>query len=142
MNSLEKKMPKLRIEDLQRIKEEQAPKFIKREERYRAKIIVHMGTCGISAGARAILAKLAEEISTKKLSDVIIATSGCIGKCEAEPIITVEIKDKPPVRYGNLDEQKVERILSNHVLEGKIVEEFIISENKKEQEEISGKKMA
>jgi len=51
-------MPRLRIEDLQRIKEKHRAEFALREGGYRAKVTVHMGTCGIAAGARDIMTTL------------------------------------------------------------------------------------
>ena len=46
-------MAKLTIEDLKRIKEETAKSTSLRDGDANVKITVHMGTCGIAAGARA-----------------------------------------------------------------------------------------
>ncbi len=48
-------MAKLTIEDLKRIKEEVRSTTALREGGFRAKINIHMGTCGIAAGARKLM---------------------------------------------------------------------------------------
>ena len=44
-------MADLRLQDLQKIKESMAGVVNLREGAYKAKVTVHMGTCGIAAGA-------------------------------------------------------------------------------------------
>ncbi len=51
-------MPKISIEDLKKIKERERGKMVLREGEYRAKITVHMGTCGIAAGARDVMTRV------------------------------------------------------------------------------------
>ncbi|RPI36291.1 MAG: (2Fe-2S) ferredoxin domain-containing protein, partial [Nitrospiraceae bacterium] len=48
-------MARLTIDDLLKIKEKHKAEFQLREGGYRAKVTVHMGTCGIAAGARAVM---------------------------------------------------------------------------------------
>ena len=45
-------MAKLTVDDLKRIKEEVRSTTVLREGGFRAKVNIHMGTCGIAAGAR------------------------------------------------------------------------------------------
>ncbi len=59
-------MPRLTIDDLKKIKEKHRADFTLREGGYRAKVTVHMGTCGIAAGARAVMSALMDEISKSK----------------------------------------------------------------------------
>ena len=92
-------MARLTIDDLKKIKEKHKADFTVREGGYRAKITVHMGTCGIAAGARTVMTALMEEIEQAKVDDVIVTTSGCAGLCSREPMATVEIIDNPPVKY-------------------------------------------
>ena len=93
----------------------------------RARITVHMGTCGISAGARDVMAALLREVETRNLTDVIVTTSGCAGLCSREPIATVELAGQPPVKYVDLKPERMVRILQEHVLEGKIVTDFALA---------------
>jgi NADP-reducing hydrogenase subunit HndB len=93
----------------------------------RAKIIVHMGTCGIAAGAREVMGVLLKEIESRQLTDIIVTTSGCAGLCSREPMATVELAGQPPVKYVDLKPDKMLRILKQHVLEGNIVTELALA---------------
>lgn len=120
-------MPKLTREDLQKIREKMKTTISLREGKARAKIIVHMGTCGISAGARNILSKLLSLIEENKIADVIVTTSGCAGLCSKEPMATVELKGEAPVKYVELTEEKIKKIFEEHILGGKIVPEYALA---------------
>lgn len=120
-------MKKLKIGDLEKIREKVRRTAILRQGKARAKVTVHMGTCGIAAGAREIMTALLKEIAKKKAKDVIVTTSGCAGLCSREPMATVEIVDKPPVKYADLTVEKIRKILAEHVLKGKIVTEYALA---------------
>ncbi|GBE06396.1 MAG TPA: (2Fe-2S) ferredoxin domain-containing protein [Nitrospirae bacterium] len=119
-------MAKLTLDDLKKIKEKQKATFALREGGNRAKITVHMGTCGIAAGARDIMAALMDEIARAKVEDVITTTSGCAGLCAREPMVTVEILNAPPVKYGDLTDEKIRDIFREHILGGKPVEKYAL----------------
>jgi NADP-reducing hydrogenase subunit HndB len=117
---------KLTIEDLKRIKEEYKSTLTLREGGSRAKVTVHMGTCGIAAGARKVMEALLDEIKKSDVKDVIVTTSGCAGLCSKEPMATVEIINEAPVKYIQLNDEKIRRIFQEHVMNGKIVEDFAL----------------
>lgn len=119
-------MARLTITDLKKIKEKQHATFTLREGGYRAKVTVHMGTCGIAAGARNIMTALMDEISKANVEDVIVTTSGCAGLCAREPMITVEILKKPPVKYGDVTEEKIREIFKEHIIGGSPVEKYAL----------------
>ncbi|MCK4909015.1 MAG: (2Fe-2S) ferredoxin domain-containing protein, partial [Planctomycetes bacterium] len=89
-------MSKINPEDLGKIRERMAKTMNLRDGDARAKIMVHMGTCGIAAGARKIMSALLGEVSEKDAHDIIINASGCAGLCSREPMVTVELQDEPP----------------------------------------------
>lgn len=120
-------MPKLKIEDLQKISDKVRRTTLLREGAGRAKVTVHMGTCGISAGARKILDALLKIIEEKDAQDIILTTSGCAGLCSREPMVTVELKDETPVKYVDLTEDKIRKIFTDHVLEGHIVTDYALA---------------
>ena len=120
-------MAKMTIADLEKLREKARDKRVLREGGARAKVIVHMGTCGIAAGARRIMSALLKEIEDKKVKDVLVSTSGCAGLCSHEPMATVELPNQAPVKYIDLTEDKIRRIFSDHVLGGKIVKEFALA---------------
>ncbi|MBI5409770.1 MAG: (2Fe-2S) ferredoxin domain-containing protein [Nitrospirae bacterium] len=119
-------MARLTIEDLKKIKEKQHATFTLREGGYRAKVTVHMGTCGIAAGAREVMAALLDEITQSKVEDVITTTSGCAGLCAREPMVTVEVMNKPPVKYGDITAEKMKEIFKEHILGGNPVEKYAL----------------
>jgi len=116
-------MTKLTIEDLKKIKEDYKAMITLREGGYRAKITVHMGTCGIAAGARKVMEALLDEINTVNVKDVIVTTSGCAGLCSKEPMATVEIMNEAPVKYVQLSEEKIRKIFKEHVMNGQVVQD-------------------
>ncbi len=120
-------MVKLTIEDLKRIKEEVRSTTVLREGGFRAKINIHMGTCGIAAGARKLMSVILKEIEEKKITDVMVTTSGCAGLCSREPMATVEILGQPPVKYCDLNEEKIKEIFIHHVLNGEVVEAYALA---------------
>ena len=121
------KPQKLKPKDLDRIAEENRRITNLREGAGRAKITVHMGTCGIAAGARKIMNTVISEVGAKGVKDIIVTTSGCAGLCSREPMATVELKDETPIKYVDLTPEKIRRIFSEHVLDGKIVEEYALA---------------
>jgi NADP-reducing hydrogenase subunit HndB len=117
-------MPRLTIEDLKRIKEEHKAKTALREGAYRVKVTVHMGTCGLAAGAREIMNVIMDELQKAGSTDVVVTTSGCAGLCSREPMITVESLNSPPVKYCDLNEEKARKITREHIIGGNVVEEL------------------
>jgi NADP-reducing hydrogenase subunit HndB len=119
-------MPRLTVDDLKRIKEEYKSTLTLREGGQRAKITVHMGTCGIAAGARKVMEALLDEIGKNDVKDLIVTTSGCAGLCSKEPMATVELLNDAPVKYVQLNEEKIRKIFAEHVMKGKAVEEYAL----------------
>jgi NADP-reducing hydrogenase subunit HndB len=120
-------LKKLKIGDLEKIRDKARRTSSLRQNKARARVTVHMGTCGIAAGARKILTALLEEVGKKNLDDVIVTTSGCAGLCSREPMATVEIEDKPPVKYVDLTKEKIKKILNEHIIKGNIVKEYALA---------------
>ncbi len=120
-------MSKIKPEDLDKIRERMSKTMNLRDGDARAKVTVHMGTCGIAAGARKIMSSLLGLLEEKDVNDVVITTSGCAGLCSREPMMTVELKGQAPVKYVDLDEEKTQKIFSTHVLSGEVVEEYALA---------------
>ena len=119
-------MVKLKIEDLKKIKEKHKATTTLREGGYRAKITIHMGTCGLAAGARDIMTTLLDEIEKSGATDIIAMTSGCAGLCSREPMATVEIINNAPVKYGDLTEEKIRKIFNEHIIGGNVIEKYAL----------------
>jgi NADP-reducing hydrogenase subunit HndB len=121
-------MAKITIADLEKIREESRRTLVLREGAGRAKVTVHMGTCGIAAGARGIMSAVMKEIEERKLTDVIVTNSGCAGLCSKEPMITVELIDFPaPVKYIEMTPDKIKKIFDSHIMNKQVVKEFALA---------------
>jgi NADP-reducing hydrogenase subunit HndB len=92
------------------------------------KVTVHMGTCGIAAGARDVLASFLREVGEARLANVTVAQAGCAGLCEQEPMITITDADGAVYHYGLLeDKARVHEIVQRHLVGGTPVAEYLIT---------------
>jgi NADP-reducing hydrogenase subunit HndB len=120
-------MDKIRtVSDILKIKEQSKRKTALREDGYHMCLTVHMGTCGIASGAREVVNAVASELEASGRTDVRLATSGCIGACAHEPVMTVEALGVEPVLYGKLDATKAREVFRRHVLEGKTASDYVV----------------
>lgn len=120
-------MAKLKIEDLKKIKEKVHSETALREGFKRVKVTVHMGTCGIASGAKEVMDQLMGEIEEAAVSDVMVTTSGCMGLCSREPLVTVEIIGQEPIKYEYVNPNKMRQIFKRHILEGEIQTPFVLA---------------
>ena len=123
-------MGRISVEDLNRIKEEASRRRDLASNGNKAGITVHKGTCGIASGADEVWKKLFDLLKAKgETEDAYrIMQTGCVGFCGMEPIITVELPGKKPVRYRRVDPAKLEQILEKHVFGGEVDEDHVLSE--------------
>ena len=119
-------MAPLTLEELRKKRQDAKKEIYLREGNYNSRIIVHMGTCGIAAGAREIVTAFLNEIELSSNKDVMLTTSGCAGLCSQEPMATVELLNSPSVKYVKLTQEKVKRIFKEHILGGNIVKDYAI----------------
>jgi NADP-reducing hydrogenase subunit HndB len=113
--------------DLLAIKERTQKENALREDGYHVLATVHMGTCGIASGSREVLSAMIAELSASGRLDVRVATSGCIGDCEHEPVMTVETLEGAKVVYGDLTGEKAKEIWQEHIMQGKHVPKYVVS---------------
>ncbi len=118
---------KLRPEDLEKIRQKMKATTSLREGAGRARINVHLGTCGIASGAREILKAFLQAKTDASAQDVLITTSGCAGLCNKEPMATIELAGEAPVKYIELTPEKVRRIFQEHVLGGRAVADYALA---------------
>ncbi|HAJ93721.1 MAG TPA: NADP oxidoreductase [Synergistaceae bacterium] len=120
-------MAKLNINDLKSIKEKVQKETALRDGFYRVKVTVHMGTCGIASGAKEVMDSLMSEIEESGVSDVMVTTSGCMGLCSREPLVTVEVINQEPIKYEYVNPNKMRQIFRRHILEGEIQTPFVLA---------------
>ena len=119
-------MAKLTLDDLKKIKEDTAKSTSLREGEANVKITVHMGTCGIAAGAREVMNALMEEMAETDRSDIRVVTSGCMGMCSSEPNVTVEMQDDEPIVYQKMEANRMRQVFKRHVLLGEVQSDFAL----------------
>jgi NADP-reducing hydrogenase subunit HndB len=120
-------MAKLTIDDLKKIKEKVHKEMSLRDGARRVKVTVHMGTCGIASGAKEVMDTLLQEIETAGANDVVVTTSGCMGLCSREPLVTVEVLDKEPIKYEYMNANKMRQVFKRHIMEGEIQTPFVLA---------------
>ena len=91
-----------------------------------ARVVVGMATCGIAAGARPVLNAFLEEVAKRQLNNVTVSQTGCIGVCRLEPIVEVYVPGQEKVTYVKMTPDKVASIVSEHLVNGRVVEEYTI----------------
>ena len=115
-------------EDLLKFRDQSRAEIDLREGSKDILLTVHMGTCGIAAGARDVLATIVEELGSAGVSRAGVQQTGCVGLCEQEPMLTITDRSGACFRYGRLDRNKTREIVLNHVLRGVVVHEYLIKD--------------
>lgn len=90
------------------------------------RVVVGMATCGIAAGARPVMLKFLEEIQKRNLQNVTVSQTGCIGMCRLEPMLDVIMPGKEKVTYVRVNPDMVPRIVAEHIVNGRPVQEYTI----------------
>lgn len=117
----------MNLDDLRRIREKAARELALRTEHRRFRIVVCMGTSGLAQGSREVMDAIIEEVDRLELDDVEVAAAGSSGVEDLEPIVTVEERDQPPVVYGQLTPEAARRIVTEHIVGGHKVAEYVIA---------------
>ena len=99
---------------------------MRKDDNIDTRIVVGMATCGIAAGARPVMLEFVEELKRRGLENVTVAQTGCIGMCRLEPMVEVYVKDQEKVTYVHMTPEKVARVVNDHIVNGRPVEEYTI----------------
>ena len=103
---------------------------LRKENPNAARVLVGMATCGIAAGARPVLNAFTEEVAKRGLQeDIMITQTGCIGICQFEPVVEVEIPGEEKVTYVKMTPEKVARVVNDHLVNKNVVTEYTIGAN-------------
>ncbi len=104
---------------------------LRKEREDGIRVVVGMATCGIAAGARPVLNAFVQEVEKRNLSDVTVTQTGCIGMCRLEPIVEVYAPGQEKVTYIEMTEDKVARVVAEHLINGQIVAEYTVGAKEK-----------
>ena len=119
------------LEELKAIREKmQGQVGIRSESEDNTRIVVGMATCGIASGARPVLNELVKQVGDRKLENVAVTQTGCIGLCQYEPIVEVYKPGEEKVTYIKMTPDKAVEVLDKHVLGGAVVEDYTLNKIK------------
>ena len=114
------------LADLEAIRAKTLESINMRKDKDACRVMIGMATCGIAAGARPVLTGFIEEVARRKLKNVAVSQTGCIGMCQYEPIVEVLEPGKEKVTYVKVTPEMVARIVSDHLVNGNPVGEFTV----------------
>jgi len=118
-------MPKLEsVEELKALRD-QLQRALRVSAKSSTTITVGMGTCGISAGAREVMRVIRDELKERAI-EARVTTVGCIGMCSKEPLVDIQQGDEPRVTYGNVKPNMVPRIIEEHLMNGQVVDDWVV----------------
>jgi NADP-reducing hydrogenase subunit HndB len=120
------------VEELKKLREQARGQVDLRSGPKDNRITVHMGTCGIAAGARDILSVLAEELAKAAVANVSVTLrqSGCIGLCDQEPMLTYSDKAGRDYMYVQLTKEKAREFVASHILADHPLNKYILEGGK------------
>ena len=98
----------------------------KEDQNENIRVVVGMATCGIAAGARPVMLAFMDEINKRNLQHVTVSQTGCIGMCRLEPMVDVIVPGQEKVTYVHMTPEKVGRVVAEHIVNGRPVEEYTI----------------
>ena len=99
---------------------------LRKDDNIDTRIVVGMATCGIAAGARPVMLEFVEELKRRGIENFTVAQTGCIGMCRLEPMVEVYVKDQEKVTYVHMTPDKVAKVVTEHIINGRPVEEYTI----------------
>jgi len=114
------------VQDLEKMRHDVQAGLAARESAGGAKVVVAMGTCGIAAGARDVVGALIDELDKRGVTNIVITQSGCKGLCDREPTLDVLKPGEPPVTYGDVTPEAARRIIADHLIGGRVVDELVL----------------
>ena len=120
----------MNVEELKKIREKVQKEMDLRGGEKAIKVGVGMGTCGIAAGARPVMAAIKDELARQNADNVSVIQSGCAGFCEQEPLVDVLLPGEKKVTYGKVNPDKARKIVAEHIVGGRVLNEFVFAQEK------------
>ena len=117
------------LADLEAIRAKTLENINMRKDENAARVVIGMATCGIAAGARPVMLGFIEELKKRGIDNVTVAQTGCVGMCRLEPMVDVYVKGQEKVTYVHMTPEKVARVVNDHIVNGRPVDEYTIGAN-------------
>ena len=87
------------------------------EHSQKPRILVGTATCGLAAGAEAVLEAIKQELAQRHI-EAIVTQVGCIGLCYVEPMVDIIKPNQPRISYGNVTPEIVTRLIGDYLVKG------------------------
>ncbi len=114
------------IAELDEIRKKTLEQISLRSNENGLRVIVGMATCGIAAGARPVMKAFMEEIHKRKLQNITVSMTGCIGACRLEPIVDIIDNEGNKITYVKMTAEKAERVVLEHLVNGRVCSDLTI----------------
>lgn len=119
-------MGRMTLEELRKLREQKRQEMSRRDTSGKtAQVIIGMGTCGLAAGAKQTFDAFVEALAANGLQHVVVRQTGCMGLCYSEPTVEVVAPGMPTVVYGKVDPDVARRIVQQHLIDGRLVDDHI-----------------
>ena len=92
------------------------------------KVIVGQGSCGIATGAKKTEAEFEKQIKAKKIKNVEVGITGCVGMCYLEPIVDVYEDNGEYTRYVQVQPENVAAIVDSHLKKGEVASDLVMKD--------------
>jgi len=102
--------------------------WLKREKTDHPIFYLGAGTCGLSAGADKTLTALKQYLDEKQLTAEIIQV-GCIGLCSDEPLLDIQLPDRPRLVFKQVTKENVRAIVDS-VMNGRVPLDSLIGQHR------------
>ena len=102
------------LAELKKIKESESGR--------KTRIIVGLETCGIAAGAQSVMGALMKELEKSAVRGVTVEAADCQDMCGL--FVKVLQENGAHATYGYVEPADVPRIVSDHVVNGRVVQEL------------------
>ena len=78
-------------------------------------ILVGYATCGMAAGATAVMHKIEEELAQRDIKADVIQV-GCIGLCYLEPLVDIVKPGRPRICYSQVTPERIAEIIEDYIV--------------------------
>lgn len=114
------------LAELEEIRKKTLDDISLRKSNNSLRVVVGMATCGIAAGARPVMNAFVEELKKRKINDISITMTGCIGICRLEPVVEIFDKEGSKVTYVKMTPEKAVKIVAEHLVNGRVCTEYTV----------------
>jgi NADH-quinone oxidoreductase subunit F len=87
---------------------------------------IGLASCGIAAGGQKVYDALKAQLNDHGLKNVELRRTGCMGMCYSEVLVEVFPPQDRRVFYRNVTPEQVQRIVEEHIIDGKPVAEWVM----------------